>query len=473
MKNIFLDYPEFINEDPRINRSTTTIGGYRIDSKLQYVRHNTMLPPEIVKGCKILDLGCCVAATGAWALHHGASQYVGVELESASCDTAIKNLTKYFPDEQWTIKNQTFEVFFNENQDKFDIVIAVGVIYISVNIETLLQNICQVADQTIIIDSPIPPHIINLKNTDDQYSVDDLAILELADHPQMSRGAIKSALPSLPYLSIMLNQQGFSLNADFTNEYVRLLPTTYVNRYCASFIKNSNSTPFLNYVDNYNKEKTVVTPWRFDSNVANNFVNYARHHIPNYDKIIEKTIHICRTLLPFDPTHRIIDVGCATGYTLTKLNQAGFCNLVGVDSSGSMLIEARNNKINQIAHLIKRDTFPLDNEPYSVVICNWTLHFIKNKTAYLTDIFNSMLPGGLLILTDKTYNDGVSLDMYHDFKKTQGLTDQEIADKHDSVKDIMFIDPPEWYLTTLDSIGFTDVSIIDADFCFTTFLVKK
>ena len=470
MKNIFLDYPDFISSDRRTMRGTTPNGGYRVDSKLQYLRHSISVSPDSIKDCSVLDLGCCVGATGAWALHHGAKSYVGVEIDSDFCQHAVDNFTKYFPNGQWTIKNQSLEVFLNENKDKFDVVIAFGVLHGSINTESILQNISQLAEQTIIIDSIVPPHIVDLNKK--QVDTETLALLEIVDFSAMGR-SIKSGMPSLPFLSVMLGRYGFELENDFTNLYDQALKNIYIDRYCASFKKSNDLITSQTFENHYNTQEIPTPIWKFDTTIAKEFVDHARHHIPGYDKIIQKTINICRTLLPFDNHHKIIDVGCATGQTLKQLSQAGFYNLVGVDSSASMLDHARSNGVDQIAYLVDQNNFPVDIGPYAVVICNWTLHFIQDKTTYLADVFNSLQPGGLIIITDKTYNSGMALDLYHDFKRTQGVSEQEIVTKHLSVQDIMFIEPPEWYLATLKSIGFADASIIDADFCFTTFLAKK
>ena len=138
-----------------------------------------------------------------------------------------------------------------------------------------------------------------------------------------------------------------------------------------------------------------------------------------------------------------------------------------------MITQAKVNGVDKYAYLVESSTFPTKTGPFDVVICNWTLHFIKNKHDYLVDIYKSLNPNGLLILSDKTSTDLLDIKLYHDFKKTQGVTYEEVVAKADSVKDIMFIDSPTWYLETLKSIGFDSVSIIDADYCFTSFMAVK
>jgi trans-aconitate methyltransferase len=163
-------------------------------------------------------------------------------------------------------------------------------------------------------------------------------------------------------------------------------------------------------------------------------------------------------------------VGCATGETIRRLNKVGYKNLVGVDASASMLNPIKDTPLAQWIH---SENFPSATGPYQVVLCNWTLHFIRQKVEYLTAVYESLNPSGLLILTEKTSNGGIELQLYHDFKRSQGVSEQEIDNKAYSVQDIMFVDSYAWYLEILNNIGFKDIKIINASPCFTTFMAVK
>jgi tRNA (cmo5U34)-methyltransferase len=213
-------------------------------------------------------------------------------------------------------------------------------------------------------------------------------------------------------------------------------------------------------------ENTHIEPWRFDKKVAKTFVQHAQNHIPGYDRVIDKSVNFLKRRL--NANDAIIDVGCATGETLKRLSQAGFNNLYGVDNSPDMLEQVPQH----VARLLCDDRFPCQQK-YQAVIMNWTLHFVSNKLQYLTDIWNSLDHKGILILSDKTQNKDVYLELYHDFKRSQGLSEQEIQNKTAQVQDVMHIDSQAWYLKTLTHIGFDDIIVIDADWCFTTFLAIK
>ena len=203
--------------------------------------------------------------------------------------------------------------------------------------------------------------------------------------------------------------------------------------------------------------------WKFDDNIAPNFVEHAKKHIPNYDKVIYKTASICNHLCNKDDP--IIDVGCATGETLRKLELNGFINLYGVDNSKSMLDYCHTK-----ATLYHSNILP--ERQYKAIIMNWTLHFIKQKSEYLEHCSKNLQEDGFIILSDKTNKDSFLIERYHDFKRDCGVSEEEIIGKQQAVEDMMYIDDINWYFDQGKKLGF-NVDIIDADFCFTTFLYRK
>lgn len=210
---------------------------------------------------------------------------------------------------------------------------------------------------------------------------------------------------------------------------------------------------------------TKIGSWEFNEEVADTFVEHAQQHIPNYDLVINKSINLCQHMFATDA--KIIDVGSATGETIRRLNQAGFTNLTGIEASHAMLKHCDYS----IANYIHNDKFP--QELFDAVLCNWTLHFIEDKENYLTDIHRNLNADGLLILSEKTSLDPLAIHFYHKWKHSRGVGWEEIKTKENAVKDIMYINNPQWYIDTLTRIGFQNIQVIDASWCFTTFLCRK
>lgn len=203
--------------------------------------------------------------------------------------------------------------------------------------------------------------------------------------------------------------------------------------------------------------------WVFDDTVAERFQHEAETNIPSYHVVINKCLEFSNKYL--EKSDKIIDVGSALGYTMSKFINAGFTNIMGVDNSPAMI-----NK-SMYKHLVSHGDI-LPKHRYKLVMMNWTLHFITDKRSYLNNIYDSLEDSGYLILSDKCLQSEIVKDMYYDFKRKQGVSEEYIQKKEQNLIGVMKSVPIDWYLETLQKIGFT-VDVIHADLGFTTFLCKK
>lgn len=209
--------------------------------------------------------------------------------------------------------------------------------------------------------------------------------------------------------------------------------------------------------------------WKFDKTVADVFESHARKHIPHYDSVIDLSVSLCQQHAR--SKDHIVDFGCATGLTLKRLHQSGFSNLTGIDNSADMLDRCDPT----MAKLVLSDGgWPLDTNPSCrVIMANWTMHFCPQKETILAGMYQSLEPGGIMIITDKTSQTNMALTQYHRWKHQQGVSHSEIQQKADSLKGVMHVQQVKWWLATLDQMGFCDVEIADAAWCFTTFVAVK
>ena len=207
--------------------------------------------------------------------------------------------------------------------------------------------------------------------------------------------------------------------------------------------------------------------WKFNEEVAARFNTEARTHIPNYELVVQKCVDIALNAFP-QKSAKIIDVGSAIGYTMERLHAAGFDEVYGVDSSKAMIERCREPE--RVTH---SSSFPTMYAPFDMVIANWTLHFIHEREAYLTDIKSALNDNGIFILTDKMTSSAFVHEQYYNFKRVMGVSEEEIVRKEMSLKGVLETRPLEWYLDTLQAQGFRNIEVIDAAYCFATLLAFK
>lgn len=209
----------------------------------------------------------------------------------------------------------------------------------------------------------------------------------------------------------------------------------------------------------------MTKQWKFDHDVASIFVDHARQHIPNYETVIDKSIRLAD--LKLDKTAKILDFGCATGRTLEQFKSAGYDNLYGIDNSQDML-----DKCHVFADYLCSDTVPETYQDFDLILSNWTLHFVDNKTEIVDRIASALQPGGFFILSEKVSEMPVLIDLYYEWKFAQGVSREAIELKRQTLDGVMKPQSNDWWLSTLNE-RFSHVSIIDADWCFCSYLCIK
>lgn len=211
-----------------------------------------------------------------------------------------------------------------------------------------------------------------------------------------------------------------------------------------------------------------MTRWTFDAKVAAEFDSIAQKQIPNYDMVIGRCVELARDVFKHNPDAKIIDVGSAKGRTLTRLYEAGFKNVYGVEASKDMIAASAFAE-----RIICSEQFPTDKAPFDMVIANWTLHFIKTREAYIQDIFKSLTSGGFFILSDRMRGSELSYQHYLDFKRSKGVSEADIKAKEAALQGVLEPRPLSWYQGVLQQTGFTDIEVIDASWCFNTILCRR
>ena len=207
--------------------------------------------------------------------------------------------------------------------------------------------------------------------------------------------------------------------------------------------------------------------FRFDASVASVFPDMINRSVPGYATVVGMTGTLAAQHAR--PGSRIYDLGCSWGASLLSVAREPACErcaLIGIDNSESMLEQASRHLAQfpeasriELQHADVLDT-PLDNA--SVLIMNYTLQFIpiEARERLLTRIREAMMPGDVLILSEKLTLPDPQLneyliDLHHDFKRQQGYSDLEIAQKRQALEDVLVPETREAHVARLKAVGFS------------------
>lgn len=483
MTTLFFDqYSEFIDNDNRNQRFEM-----QTTSEYQTNRCQAFLPPELIQGKRVLDLGCCVAAMGQWCLANGAAHYTGIDMQESYVTLANAMLSKYWPADKYEVLATDLIAFLAECE-QYDVIICLG-IYTYTDVFEFVKTLAQKCKDWVIIDG----------NTSAVPYQEDLPIIELVPEHRMNNevdgtNLVGVAVRPMPAaLKLVFGINGFECNGFVVpaptegsncayNDVLvvarrsAMRPTRFAMRFTRSQTQQAlpllrdalvdpqkNAVPFRTY-----SNATVIKPgsWKFDDEVAKRFKQEALNNIPDYVKVVQLTCDIFAAELNKDAA--VLDVGSALGFTIGKMIDAGFVNAYGSEQSESMLLNSAHKD-----HIFLNSKVPTVFKKWDGVSINWTLHFIREREEYLREVFTKMSEGAILIVTDKMDFTEEQQQQYIAFKIERGMTEEEIAEKTAAIEGVLVTKPLEWYLSTLQQIGFKGIEVINSRFMFNTIRCYK
>jgi len=193
----------------------------------------------------------------------------------------------------------------------------------------------------------------------------------------------------------------------------------------------------------------------------------------------------CKTIcLHVKEGAHIIDLGCSTANTLLALYKKSdkSYHLLGIDNAEAMLhlahqkIHAYGAKI----ELVHADMTSVELGSQDAIIANYMLQFIRplQRADFVAKIYEALNPSGLFVFSEKIVFDDKELnkqmiDLYYDFKRQQGYSEFEIAQKREALENVLIPYTEEENKAMLKNAGFETIETIFKWGNFATFIAKK
>ncbi|RAU43269.1 MULTISPECIES: carboxy-S-adenosyl-L-methionine synthase CmoA [unclassified Pseudomonas] len=216
-----------------------------------------------------------------------------------------------------------------------------------------------------------------------------------------------------------------------------------------------------------------VPDFAFNEDVVRVFPDMIKRSVPGYPTIVEN-LGVLAT--QFAQPHSVLyDLGSSLGAVTQALRRhvrTDDCRVIAVDNSAAMVercreyLNAQNSMHQELlpVEVIESDILALDFKPASVVALNFTLQFIapEQRLELLTRIRQCLLPGGALILSEKLrFEDDdqqvLLTDLHVAFKRANGYSELEIAQKRSAIENVMKPDSLEQHRERLLAAGFSSV----------------
>jgi tRNA (cmo5U34)-methyltransferase len=236
------------------------------------------------------------------------------------------------------------------------------------------------------------------------------------------------------------------------------------------------------------QEDSATRDFTFDTKVAQVFDDMVSRSVPFYAELQHMLADLT---LQFTPATdgAICDLGCSTGTTIDFILSSPSCppttHAYGVDNAPAMLEEARQKLARHAeAKRVTLITADLDGElklpSVNVVLMNWTLQFVRpiHREALLRQIYNSLRPGGALLMAEKVLVEDSTLnrmyiELYYRYKAKQGYTTEEIQRKRESLENVLIPYRVEENVELLKRCGFDAVDTCFRWFNWAAFVAMK
>lgn len=230
---------------------------------------------------------------------------------------------------------------------------------------------------------------------------------------------------------------------------------------------------------------SVSEDFAFNERVVEVFDDMVDRSIPFYREVIEATAQLLRRLLLSGDT--VYDLGCATGSSLlavSRLLPAEGLRFIGIDNSQAMLDKAvlkaeLHGKTEQVSFLLE-DIVDFDHPGAGAIVLNYTLQFIRplQRPDFLRRMAESLRPGGVLLMSEKTISHQPRLnrhfiDIYHEFKKSRGYSELEIARKREALENVLIPFSADENRAMLAQAGFAEVECYFRWFNFSSLVAVK
>ena len=235
----------------------------------------------------------------------------------------------------------------------------------------------------------------------------------------------------------------------------------------------------------YSQAHKQVKNFTFDAQVVEVFPDMISRSVPGYNTIIDTIGRLSQQFVKKDSN--IYDLGCSLGAATLAMRKgitAENCQIIGVDNSSDMVKRCKMHvdafKGNTLVTIVEGNIQDIEIENASMVVLNFTLQFIEKsqRQALLSKIAKGLNPGGLLVLSEKISAndqdiDQVLIDLHHSFKRDNGYSELEVAQKRSALEKVMLTDSVEVHKQRLSQAGFKHTSLWFQCFNFTSFIAIK
>ncbi|HEB77416.1 MAG TPA: carboxy-S-adenosyl-L-methionine synthase CmoA [Methylothermaceae bacterium] len=228
-----------------------------------------------------------------------------------------------------------------------------------------------------------------------------------------------------------------------------------------------------------------IAAFRFDDRVAAVFDDMIERSVPGYRTIVTAIGMLAARLA--QPESHFYDLGCSLGaasFAMAQRITAPGCTIFAIDNAWPMIRRLRHrlDRLTPRTSILPvcADLEHVRIHNASLVVLNFTLQFIapNRRQALIERIYQGLRPGAALILSEKIALEDPAqqrlfTELHHDFKRAQGYSELEIAQKRTALENVLIPEPLARHQQRLRQTGFASVEVWFRYFNFVSLIALK
>lgn len=224
--------------------------------------------------------------------------------------------------------------------------------------------------------------------------------------------------------------------------------------------------------DEFFAEEIKPRDFVFDERVASVFDDMVSRSVPMYDETRATALGLARYFV--EENTNVYDLGCSTATLLldfAELIDDPSVKMIGVDNAPAMIEQAKRKlSDSEVGGRIDLKVANIEDDlglhDASVVFMNYTLQFVRplHREAVVKQIYEGLNPNGCLMLIEKVLGNNslfnrMYIELYYEYKQSVGYSDKEIAQKRESLENVLIPYRLDENLELLNRCGFTSTDV--------------
>lgn len=237
--------------------------------------------------------------------------------------------------------------------------------------------------------------------------------------------------------------------------------------------------------DLFSSPLAAIAGFRFDAEVVRVFPDMIKRSVPGYETIVAMTGTLAERYA--QPHSFCYDLGCSLGASTIAMRHkiaVADCRIIALDNAPAMIERCREILASDVAPVavdfICGDIRDVAIERASMVVLNFTLQFlpVADRAELLQRIYQALLPGGVLVLSEKIAFpdadlDALMIELHHAFKRANGYSDLEISQKRSALEEVLVPETLTTHAQRLRGLGFEKIDVWFQCFNFASLLAIK